>query len=71
MLNFDNYCVDNNNMYSRIKALQMAAVLKPFCEMQNVDVLDIDLDAAGNELAIVRNYDVKKNQVTIFRFTKK
>jgi hypothetical protein len=39
--------------------------------MQNVDVLDIDLDAAGNELAILRNYDVKKNQVTIFRFTKK
>jgi hypothetical protein len=70
-LNLDGYCVDNNNMYSRIKKLQMAEVLKPFCEMQNIDVLDIDVDPQGNELVIIRNYDIKKNQVLIYRFTKR
>lgn len=59
-LNLDGYCVDNNNMYSRIKKLQMAEVLKPFCEMQNIDVLDIDVDPQGNELVIIRNYDIKE-----------
>jgi hypothetical protein len=70
-LNLDGYCVDNNNMYSRIKKLQMNTALKPYCDMQNCDVLDIDLDANGNELAIVRNYDIKKNQVIIYRYTAK
>lgn len=70
-LNLDNYCVDNDNLYSRIKKLQMNAILKPYCEMQNCDVLGFDLDANGNELAVVRNYDISKNQVIIYRFTKK
>jgi hypothetical protein len=70
-LNLDNYCVDNDNLYSRIKKLQMDAILKPYCEMQNCDVLDIDVDANGNELAIIRNYDISKNQVIIYRFNKK
>lgn len=70
-LNLDGYCVDNDNLYSRISKLQMAAILKPYCEMQNVDALDIDVDAMGNELAIIRNYDIKKNQVIIYRFTKR
>ncbi|MCF8425504.1 MAG: hypothetical protein K9H61_13455 [Bacteroidia bacterium] len=70
-LNLDNYCVDNDNLYSRIKKLQIASVLKPYCEQVNTDVLDIDVDADGNELAIVRNYDISKNQVIIYRFNHK
>lgn len=70
-LNLDGFCVDNDNLYSRIKNLQMAAVLKPFCEQQNIDVLDIDLDAFGNELVIILNYEIKKDQIIIHRFNKK
>ncbi|MDZ4666458.1 MAG: hypothetical protein SGJ00_01115 [bacterium] len=70
-LNLDGFCVDNDNLYSRIKKLQIATVLKPYCELQNIEVLDIDLDAMGNELAIVRNYDISKNQIIIYRFTKR
>jgi hypothetical protein len=49
----------------------MNAILKPYCEMQNCDVLGFDLDANGNELAVVRNYDINKNQVIIYRYPKK
>lgn len=70
-LNLDGFCVDNDNHYSRIKTLQMASVLKPFCEMQNIDVLDIDLDPFGNELVIILNYEIKKDQIIIHRFPKK
>ncbi len=70
-LNLDNYCVDNNNMYSRLAKLQMTSVLKPICEQQNSDVIDMDIDAEGNELLIVLSIDTKKNIVTIYRFPKK
>ncbi len=66
MLNLDGYCVDNDNMYSRIKTLQMAAILKPYCDLDKCDALDIDVDAQGNELAIIR--DGKYNTVTIYQF---
>ena len=70
-LNLDGFCVDNDNLYSRIKSLQVASVLKPFCEMQYVNVIDLDIDAFGNELVIILNYEVKKDQVLIYRFPKK
>jgi hypothetical protein len=70
-LNFDNYCVDNSNMYSRLNSYQMTTVLKSTCEQQNSDVIDIDIDAANNELLIVLTMDTKKNIVTIYRFAKK
>ncbi|OYU96125.1 MAG: hypothetical protein CFE21_06860 [Bacteroidetes bacterium B1(2017)] len=70
-LNLDNYCVDNDNRYSRIKKLQMAAVLKPYCEKTTCEVLDIDVDQFGNELVIIRDGNINVNQVVIYRFTKK
>jgi hypothetical protein len=70
-LNYDNYCVDNNNMYSRLNKLQMTSILKPTCELQNSDVIDIDVDSAGNELLLVMTMDSKKNVLTIYRFAKK
>lgn len=70
-LNFDNYCVDNSNMYARLNSYQMTTVLKSTCEQQNSDVIDIDIDAANNELLIVLTMDTKKNIVTIYRFAKK
>jgi hypothetical protein len=70
-LNLDNYCVDNNSMYSRLAKLQMTSVLKPICEQQNSDVIDIDIDAEGNELLIVLSIDSKKNIVTLYRFPKR
>ncbi len=70
-LNYDNYCVDNSNMYSRLNKLQMSTILKPTCEQQNSDVIDIDLDAAGNETLIILSLDTKKSIVTIYRFAKK
>jgi hypothetical protein len=51
--------------------MQVAEVLKPFCESQNVSVVDLDLDAYGNELVIILNYDFKKDQIIIYRFPKK
>lgn len=70
-LNLDGFCVDNDNLYSRVKTMQVAAILKPFCESQNVSVVDLDLDAFGNELVIVLNYEIKKDQIIIYRFPKK
>ncbi len=70
-LNYDNYCVDNNNMYSRLSKLQMSTILKPTCEQQNSDVIDIDIDSAGNETLIILTLDTKKSLVTIYRFAKK
>jgi len=70
-LNLDGFCVDNDNLYSRVKTMQVAEVLKPFCESQNVSVVDLDLDAYGNELVIILNYDFKKDQIIIYRFPKK
>ncbi len=70
-LNLDGFCVDNDNLYSRIKSMQVANILKPFCEMQYVNVLDLDLDAVGNELVIILNYEAKKDQVLIYRFAKR
>ena len=70
-LNLDGFCVDNDNLYSRIKSMQVANVLKPYCEMQYVNVIDLDVDAFGNELVIILNYEVKKDQVLIYRFPKK
>jgi hypothetical protein len=70
-LNLDGFCVDNDNLYSRIKTMQVAAVLKPFCESQYVNVVDLDLDAYGNELVIILNYEIKKDQIIIHRFPKK
>jgi hypothetical protein len=34
-------------------------------------VIDIDLDAAGNETLIILSMDTKKSIVTIYRFAKK
>jgi hypothetical protein len=70
-LNLDGFCVDNDNLYSRIKTMQVAAVLKPFCESQYVNVVDLDIDAYGNELVIILNYEIKKDQIIIYRFPKK
>ena len=69
MLNLDGYCVDNNNYYSRIKKLQMSAMLKPYCEQSQCEALDINIDGAGNELAIIK--DGKNNLVTIFQMKAK
>ncbi|MBC7381462.1 MAG: hypothetical protein H7296_00515 [Bacteroidia bacterium] len=69
MLNLDGYCVDNDNLYSRIKKLQMAATLKSYCDQDMADALDIDVDPQGNELAIIR--DGAKNQVIIYQFRAK
>lgn len=70
MLNLDNFCVDNDNQYSRIKKMQIAAVLKPYCETTDSEVIDIDLDASGNELLIIKKGLGKKEQITIMRFAK-
>ncbi len=70
-LNLDGFCVDNDELYSRIKKLQMSEILKPYCEKSTCEVLDIDIDANGNELAIVRDGNINVNQVAIYRFTKK
>ncbi len=69
MLNLDAYCVDNNNLYSRIKKLQMAAILKTACEQSQCEALDISVDGQGNELVIIK--DGKKNQVTIYQLKAK
>lgn len=69
MLNLDGYCVDNENMYSRIKTLQMARTLKSYCDFDKCEALDIDIDPKGNELAIIR--DGKNNLVTIYYFKAK
>ncbi len=70
-LNLDGFCVDNDELYSRIKKLQIATILKPYCDKSTCEVLDIDIDPSGNELAIVRDGNINVNQVAIYRFTKK
>lgn len=65
-LNLDNFCVDNNNMYSRIKQLQMNPILKQACEKPSISVLDFYLSDKGDELAILK--DDKEKQVIVYSF---
>ncbi len=65
-LNLDNFCVDNNNMYSRIKALQIYPILKQTCEKPGISALDFYLSDKGDELAILK--DDKLKQVIVYSF---
>lgn len=65
-LNLDGFCVDNENLYSRIKTLQMNPILKTYCEKTGSEVLDIFYGDKGEELCILKDNAVK--QVLIYSF---
>lgn len=65
-LNLDAYCVDADNMYDRIYQLKLNSTLKPMCEEVNIEALDIYIDDAGNELAVLK--DNSKKQVTVLYY---
>jgi len=65
-LSLDGYCVDAQQMYTRIYSKKMNVVLKSNCENKGIQVLDVDFDDNENELLIL--HDESKNQVFINTF---
>jgi hypothetical protein len=65
-LNLDGFCVDNANLYSRIKQLQMNQLLKTYCEKTGSETMDIFYGDKGEEMVIIKDNALK--QVIIYSF---
>jgi hypothetical protein len=66
-LNLDGYCVDNDNLYKRIKGLQMNATLKKYCEQTGAEALDINYTDRGEELLVIKENKIKQVLMYYFR----
>jgi hypothetical protein len=65
-LNLDGFCVDNENLYSRIKSLQMNKLLKSYCEKTGSETMDIYYGDKGDEMVIIKDNALK--QIIIYTF---
>jgi hypothetical protein len=66
-LNLDGYCVDNDNLYNRIKTLQMNQTLKKYCEQTGSEALDMNYTDTGDELLVIRENKIKQVLMYFFR----
>ncbi|MFY8109047.1 MAG: hypothetical protein ACOVO9_08645 [Bacteroidia bacterium] len=65
-LNLDGFCVDNENLYSRIKSLQMNKLLKSYCEKTGSETMDIFYGDKAEEMVIIKDNALK--QIIIYTF---
>ena len=66
-LNLDGYCVDNDNLYNRIKTLQMNQTLKKYCEQTGSEAIDMNYTDTGDELLVIRENKIKQVLMYFFR----